>query len=348
MTLRTESVTFSSPSSDYLVQGIFGEGSFGKVVKCLKLATKEKVAVKIIKSSQYTDDVNEVYILQKLRAFNAERFNFVRFNEVFVYRQHICLEFEMLDISLLDFVKLKPRESLSVKEIRPILHQMATTLQLLSSLGVAHTDLKPDNIVMVDHVNQPLKIKMIDFGLARPVSQLNQCLVMQPLYYRSPEVILGLPANAAIDMWSLGCIAAELFLGHVLYPGCSEFHVLQRMEHVQGQMPQKLLEKGSRTKYFFKKKTGHRCWRLKTSSEYGEFTRYEGLFNSLDDLKKIRPPCHLSDDDTMAQIKDQEDFVDLLKQMLRLDNGKRITPGLLLEDPFITMTYLSHSFPDSS
>lgn len=61
---------------------------------------------------------------------------------------------------------------------------MATALQLLRSLGVVHTDLKLDNIMMVDHVNQPLKIKMIDFGLARHVSQTEWGSYMQPLYYR--------------------------------------------------------------------------------------------------------------------------------------------------------------------
>lgn len=61
---------------------------------------------------------------------------------------------------------------------------MATALQLLRSLGVVHTDLKPDNIMLVDDVNKPFKIKIIDFGLARYVSQIKSGSYIQPRYYR--------------------------------------------------------------------------------------------------------------------------------------------------------------------
>ncbi|XP_018531632.1 homeodomain-interacting protein kinase 1 [Lates calcarifer] len=339
----------SSPSSDYLVQSFIGEGVFGKVAKCLKAATKETVAVKIIMNSNFAPQAkNEVAILEELRAFDSDRFNFVRCNNAFVDREHICIEFEMLDMSLMDFLANKPSHSLTVKEIRPILHQMATALQLLRSLGVVHTDLKLDNIMMVDHVNQPLKIKMIDFGLARHVSQTEWGSYMQPLYYRSPEVILGLPFTAAIDMWSLGCIAAELFLGHALYPGSCEYDMLRHIVRTQGQLPQQLLNRGVKTRCFFRRnRCRERRWRLKTALEYGQVTCTKSYFKSLDDLKKIRPACHLSNEDTMAEIKDRDNFMDLLKKMLYLDVDKRILPSHLIEDPFITMSDLAESYPNS-
>ncbi|XP_044065504.1 homeodomain-interacting protein kinase 1-like isoform X2 [Siniperca chuatsi] len=339
----------SSPSSDYLVRSFLGEGAFGKVAKCVKAATKETVAVKIIKNSNFTSEAqNEVAILQQLRAFDSDRFNFVRCNDAFIDKEHVCLEFEMLDVSLMDFLEKKPSRSLSVKEIRPILHQMATTLQLLRSLGVVHTDLKPDNIMMVDRVNQPLKIKMIDFGLACHVSQTQWGSYIQPRYYRSPEVILGFPYTVAIDMWSLGCIAAELFLGYVLYPGSCEYDMLRHMVQTQGQLPQQLLNDGVKTICFFqRKRCRERRWRLKTPFEYGQATWTESYFTSLDDLKKVRPACHLSDQGTMAEMEDRENFVDLLKKMLHLDVHKRVTPSQLLEDPFITMNDIADSYPNS-
>lgn len=61
---------------------------------------------------------------------------------------------------------------------------MATTLQFLESTGIVHTDLKPDNIMLVDHVNQPLKIKIIDFGCAMPASELEGGFYRQALCYR--------------------------------------------------------------------------------------------------------------------------------------------------------------------
>ncbi|KAL7397587.1 hypothetical protein ABVT39_024529 [Epinephelus coioides] len=338
----------SSPSSKYLIRSFLGQGVFGKVAKCTKSATKKTVAVKIINNTYKTEALNEAAILKQLTAFDADRYNFVRYFGAFTDREQFCLEFEMLDMSLGNFLDKKPRNCFSVKEIRPILHQMATTLQLLGSLGLVHTDLKLDNIMIVDHVNQPLKVKMIDFGLALHVSKMNSGMEMQALHYRSPEVILGHPCTAAIDMWSLGCIAAELLLGYALYPGSSEYDMLRHMVQTQGQLPLGLLDNGRNTRNFFCSGKLHgRRWRLKTPLEYGQVTSGKSKFNSLDDLKKIRPVCHLSEEDTEAEVKDLDNFLDLLKKMLYLDPSKRISPSLLLEDPFITMSDLSESFPNS-
>ncbi|XP_071326689.1 homeodomain-interacting protein kinase 2-like [Trachinotus anak] len=339
----------SSPSSDYLVQSFVGEGVFGKVAKCLKTATKETVAVKVIKDTNFTAAAQcELDILQELRAFDSDRFNFVRYNDTFFDGQNLCLEFEMLDKSLSDFLEEKPSNLLSVKEIRPILHQMGIALQLLSSLRIVHADLKLDNVMLVDHVNQPLKIKLIDFGWARYVSQTTTGSYLQPRYYRSPEVILGLPFTEAIDMWSLGCVAAELYLGHVLYPGSCEYDMLRHIVQTQGQLPQQLLNDGVKTWWFFQR---NRCrgrrWRLKTPIEYGQTTWTESYFNSLDDLENIRPPCHLADEDTTAETTDRKNFVNLLKKMLHLDLNERITPSQLIEDPFISMSDLAESYPYS-
>eukprot|EP00064_Thunnus_orientalis_P012042 superscaffoldBa00001802_g12076 len=339
---REKSSQLSSETMSFL-----GEGCFGKVTKCLKTATMETVAVKMVKDCNFTDQAkNEVEILEQLRAFDSDKFNFVRYNDAFIDRESVCLEFEMLDISLLDYVEKRPSCSLLVKEIRPILQQVATALQLLRSLGVAHTDIKPDNIMMVDHINQPLRVKIIDFGLARRVSQTDWAMDIQPLNYRAPEIILGFPYTAAIDMWSLGCMAAELFLGNLLYPGNCEYDMLRHIIQTQGQLPQKLLNNGVKTRCFFRQKSD-RQWRLKTPFEYGIVSWTQTYFTSLDDIKTVTPVCHLSDEDIMAEIDDRKNFVDLLKQMLEFDVAKRITPSQLLEDPFITMRDITARYPDS-
>lgn len=67
------------------------------------------------------------------------------------------------------------------------------------------------------------RVKVIDFGSASHVSKTVCNTYLQSRYYRAPEIILGLPFCEAIDMWSLGCVVAELFLGWPLYPGSSEF-----------------------------------------------------------------------------------------------------------------------------
>uniref|UniRef100_A0A671V091 Homeodomain-interacting protein kinase 1-like n=1 Tax=Sparus aurata TaxID=8175 RepID=A0A671V091_SPAAU len=338
----------SSSSTDYLIQSFLGEGFFGKVAKCIKATTGETVAVKIMKKGLDIEAQNELAILQHLSAFNSDRYNFVRCNNVFVARERVCMEFQMLDMTLWDFQWKRPSPCFSMKEIRPILHQMATTLQLLESTGIVHTDLKPDNIMLVDHVNEPLKVKMIDFGCAMQASELERGFYRQALHYRSPEVILGLPLTSAIDIWSLGCIVAELFLGHVLYPVNSSYDMLRHMEHTQGQIPQRLLREGYDTRRYFCKKRGHRNrWRLKTPSEFGQRVCTKSPFNSLDDLLMLRPPCHLSDEDNNAEMVDRENFIELLKKMLHLDPSKRMIPSKLFDNPFISMNNLADSYPNS-
>lgn len=90
-------------------------------------------------------------------------------------------------------------------------------------LGLIHADLKPENIMLVDPARQPYRVKVIDFGSASHVSKAVCNTYLQSRYYRAPEIILGLPFSEAIDMWSLGCVIAELFLGWPLYPGSSEY-----------------------------------------------------------------------------------------------------------------------------
>src|SRR5699024_7507062 len=72
---------------------------------------------------------------------------------------------------------------------------------------------RPENIMLIDPQRHPFKVKVIDFGSASHVSKAVCSTYLQSRYYRAPEIILGLPFREAIDMWSLGCVIAELFLG---------------------------------------------------------------------------------------------------------------------------------------
>ena len=80
---------------------------------------------------------------------------------------------------------------------------------------------------------QSPQIKVIDFGSACHERQTVYTYI-QSRFYRSPEVLLGIPYTAAIDMWSLGCIAVELFLGLPLFPGTSEYNQITRIVEMLG------------------------------------------------------------------------------------------------------------------
>ncbi|XP_029912344.1 homeodomain-interacting protein kinase 2-like [Myripristis murdjan] len=342
-------------SCSYKVESFLGEGTFGKVAKCLNTNTNKMVAIKIMKDTRRSvqDAKRELAVLKKVKSLDPDTCNIVQWNCSFIYRNYMCLEFELLDVSLRDFLKQRNYWPLPLKEIRPILHQCATALKHLKDINIIHTDLKPDNIMMVDRRRQPLRVKIIDFGAACAVSEARQCWYIQTRWYRSPEVMLGLPFSEAIDMWSLGTVAAELFLGHALYPGSSEYDMLRFIVETQGQPPDHLLRSGQKTCRYFHKETSD-SWRLKTQREVRkemriksrETRRYQ--LKNLDDLKQVHQSDHASDVSfSTAKLRDQRQFVDMLKQMLHLDARRRITPSQLLEHPFISMSHLENMYPES-
>ncbi|CAG05711.1 unnamed protein product [Tetraodon nigroviridis] len=214
-----------SMKNTYEVLDFLGRGTFGQVVKCWNRGTGEVVAVKILKNhpSYARQGQIEVSILARLSGENADEHNLVRAFECFQHRSHTCLVFEMLEQNLYDFLKQNKFSPLPLKVIRPVLQQVATALKKLKSMGLIHADLKPENIMLVDPVRQPYRVKVIDFGSASHVSKAVCSTYLQSRYYRAPEIILGLPFCEAIDMWSLGCVMAELFLGWPLYPGALEY-----------------------------------------------------------------------------------------------------------------------------
>ncbi|KAM4609716.1 homeodomain-interacting protein kinase 1 [Polymixia lowei] len=345
-----------SVSNSYEVLEFLGRGTFGQVAKCWKRGTNEIVAIKILKNhpSYARQGQIEVSILSRLSTENADEFNFVRSYECFQHKNHTCLVFEMLEQNLYDFLKHSKFSPLLLKSIRPVLQQVATALLKLKSLGLIHADLKPENIMLVDPLRQPYRVKVIDFGSASHVSKAVCSTYLQSRYYRAPEIILGLPFCEAIDMWSLGCVIAELFLGWPLYPGASEYDQIRYISQTQGLPAEYLLSAGTKTSRFFNRgpDSSYPLWRLKTPAEHEaemgikskEARKY--IFNCLDDMMQVNMTS-LEGTDILAEKADRREFIDLLKKMLTLDADKRITPMQTLNHPFVTMTHLLH-FPHSS
>ncbi|XP_014740071.1 PREDICTED: homeodomain-interacting protein kinase 3 isoform X2 [Sturnus vulgaris] len=346
-----------SVKNTYEVLDFLGRGTFGQVVKCWKRGTNEIVAIKILKNhpSYVRQGQIEVSILARLSTENADEFNFVRAYECFQHRNHTCLVFEMLEQNLYDFLKQNKFSPLQLKVIRPILQQVATALKKLKSLGLIHADLKPENIMLVDPVRQPYRVKVIDFGSASHVSKTICSTYLQSRYYRAPEIILGLPFCEAIDMWSLGCVIAELFLGWPLYPGALEYDQIRYISQTQGLPGEQLLSMGTKTARFFCRETDapYSSWRLKTLEEHEAETGMKSkearkyIFNSLDDIVHVNMVMDLEGSDLLAEKADRREFVSLLKKMLLIDADLRITPTETLNHSFVTMKHLL-DFPHSN
>ncbi|KAJ8401410.1 hypothetical protein AAFF_G00386410 [Aldrovandia affinis] len=346
-----------SMTNTYEVLEFLGRGTFGQVVKCWKRGTNEIVAVKILKNhpSYARQGQIEVSILARLSTESADDYNFVRAYECFQHQSHTCLVFEMLEQNLYDFLKQNKFSPLPLRYIRAVLQQVATALMKLKSLGLIHADLKPENIMLVDPARQPYRVKVIDFGSASHVSKAVCSTYLQSRYYRAPEIILGLPFCEAIDMWSLGCVIAELFLGWPLYPGASEYDQIRYISQTQGLPAEYLLSAGTKTTRFFNRdpESTYPLWRLKTPEDHEgemgikskEARKY--IFNCLDDMAQVNMTSGLEGSEMLAEKADRREFIDLLSKMLTIDADKRITPIDTLNHPFVTMTHLL-DFPHSS
>lgn len=231
-----------------------GHGTFGQVLKCHHSGSSSHVALKIIKNkpAYFHQALVEVRILQMLNQEldPDDDKRIVRMLDFFVYRKHLCIAFELLSVNLYEVLKQNSFRGVSMALIRVLTDQLLKAMRCLREASVIHCDLKPENVLLsnIHHT----RIKLIDFGSACFESHTVYPYI-QSRFYRSPEVLLGVPYTSAIDMWSLGCICAELFLGLPVFPGHSEYDQVRRMVEVLGMPPSTLLDAGRNTKRYFRK-----------------------------------------------------------------------------------------------
>lgn len=331
----------------YKVQKLLGEGSYGKVVQCKLVKTDQQVAVKILKKGYIGSFFKEAAIHEKIRELDVDKNNLVKFIDSFRNEQYHCLVFEMLDLSLFDLMQQRCFTPLGLPQIRVITQQMLVALNALKHIQVVHADIKPDNIMLVNHAKMPFKVKLIDFGLAFTRIKLGR--KCQAVGYRAPEVILGLPLDESIDMWSLGCMLFFLYQGRHLFPTHCEYESMRIIIKLQGQPDDDTLSSGVYSRNFFK--IDHDLsWRLKTRHEYNLSQKciikpckeiYDKL-SSFDDLVTSYPG-DLDD----PECKDTQAFVSLLKRMLHVTSSGRLVPSKALGHRFITMKHLDCDAPNS-
>ncbi|KAF9178943.1 hypothetical protein BGZ50_007356 [Haplosporangium sp. Z 11] len=235
----------------YEILDMLGKGSFGQVAKCYDHKTGEYVAIKIIRNKKrfHCQAVVEVKILSNLIKWDPEdKHNLIRMTDNFYFRNHLCIASELLSINLYEFIKTNSFQGFSLGLIKRFCTQLLQTLDLLNRHNVVHCDLKPENVLLKHHTKS--SIKVIDFG-SSCLENEKVYTYIQSRFYRSPEVILGMSYNMAIDMWSLGCILAELYTGHPLFPGENEQEQLACIMEIQGIPDRYLIERSTRKKVFF-------------------------------------------------------------------------------------------------
>ncbi|KAM6586465.1 hypothetical protein CsatA_009070 [Cannabis sativa] len=344
----------SDTQQRYVVKDVLGHGTFGQVAKCWISDNEAFVAVKIIKNlpAYYQQALVEVSLLRTLnKHYDPEdKHHIVRIYDYFVFQRHLCICFELLDTNLYELIKMNHFRGLSLSIVQLFGKQILCGLALLKDAGIIHCDLKPENILLCPSSVKPAEIKIIDFGSACMENRTVYSYI-QSRYYRSPEVVLGYQYSTYIDMWSFGCILAELFLGLPLFPGASEFDLLRRMVRILGgQPPDYILKEAKNTSKFFK------CVGSIHSTENGSV--YQALTEEEYEAREAKKPAlgkeyfnfknleeiitsypykkNLNEEEIIKESQTRFALIDLLRGLLEFDPAKRWSPFQASKHPFLT------------
>lgn len=201
-----DDLIMSPENTKYKIVELIGKGTFGQVVKCRNMNNGEEVAIKVLKNKRaYRNQGSvEIKILHMLKTMDQMGdHHIVEMQDYFMYRDHLCIVFELLSFSLYDLIAKNNFTGLSLNLSRLLISQILESLLMTKQAGLIHCDLKPENILLCSPKSGSLKV--IDYGSAC-FQGYTVYTYIQSRYYRSPEVIMGMQYTPAIDMWSLGCI----------------------------------------------------------------------------------------------------------------------------------------------
>ncbi|XP_020782231.1 dual specificity tyrosine-phosphorylation-regulated kinase 2 isoform X1 [Boleophthalmus pectinirostris] len=314
----------------YEVLKVIGKGSFGQVVKAFDHKTQTHVALKMVRNEKrfHRQAAEEIRILEHLRKQDKDSaMNVIHMLENFTFRNHICMTFELLSMNLYELIKKNKFQGFSLPLVRKFAHSILQCLDALHKNRIIHCDLKPENILLKQQGRSGIKV--IDFGSSCYEHQRVYTYI-QSRFYRAPEVILGSRYGMPIDMWSLGCILAELLTGYPLLPGEDEADQLACIIELLGMPSQKLLDASKRAKNFVSSK-GYPRYCTVTTLPDGTAVLNGGRSRR----GKVRGPPASKDWSVALKGCDDQLFLDFLKQCLEWDPALRMTPSQALRHPWL-------------
>jgi len=216
----------------YQVLEKLGEGTYGVVYKAKDRVTGKTVALKKIRLDAEDEGVPATSIREISLLKELDHPNIVRLEDVVHVKNRLCLIFEFIDYDLKKYID-SVKSSINPILVKSYVYQLLRSLYFCHTRRILHRDLKPQNLL----IDKKGILKLADFGLGRAFSipLRNYTHEVVTLWYRAPEILLGCKSySTPIDMWSVGCIFAELVTRKPLFPGDSEIDELFKIFRVLG------------------------------------------------------------------------------------------------------------------
>ncbi len=337
----------------YQVTVTLGKGMFSAVVKAkvLKAVAGERaadvvgreVAIKLMRSqeSMYVAGRKEAQILKLLNDADPEdKKHIVRMERTFEHRGHLAIVTESLSMNLRDVIKRFGKDvGLNMRAVRAYAHQMLLALSLMRKCSIVHADIKPDNVLVSEN---KAVLKVCDLGTAAEVADGEITPYLVSRFYRAPEIILGLPYDTAIDMWAIGCTLFELYTGKILFPGRSNNHMLLLQQETKGKLPHRMIKKAQLGAMHFDENNNF------LSAEKDRITGADVvktvvISKATKDLRsRLMPSSSVQARMGVDELRQLQQFVDLLDKCMMLDPVRRISPREALLHPFVTGQHAHH------
>lgn len=330
----------------YEVRALAGQGTFGTVLAVFDTKHKEEIALKVVRSVQKYLDASyvEIDILDKIRkADKQKKSHIVRLYGSFTTKingsKHVCIAFEKCGMSLYNFIKKNAYRGFETSHILDISRQIIEAVAFCHSIHLTHTDLKLENVLLYrdayDVVDtkehrkymrpQNSTVRLIDFGGATFEDQ-HHATIINTRQYRAPEVILGLPWSYPSDVWSCGCMMAELFTGELLFATHEDIEHIAIMKQIFGEaIPSAMVKKAL-------KRAGATTTSKKSKSRRGDETvtidkmfDRDGYLRWPEQSSGSESERHVRQQQSLEEMVSNRQLCELIRQCLQYDPEKRIS-----------------------
>ncbi|CAG9314423.1 unnamed protein product [Blepharisma stoltei] len=323
----------------YKVIEFLGSAAFSKAIQCLDTFTDEMVCLKIIENNKdYIDQsIDEIKLLLYIKENgDADEHNVLRIIDYFYHKEHLFIVTELLRDNLYEFYRYNREHEdefyFTMGHLQRITVQILKGLEFLHSLLLIHCDLKPENVLIKSYSR--CLVKIIDLGSSCYIHDHLSSYV-QSRSYRAPEVIMGCTYDYRIDIWSLGCILAELWTGNVLFQNDSVQGLLARVVGIVGPFPDYMFKHGRHVgNYFTREKL---IYQVSDEKVEDSSSNLGGKKIMIFVPKKTSLKARLRADDDM--------FVDFIASLLELDKEKRPTASQALQHPWLTQCKYPDGLP---